>query len=92
VKLWRRLLLILQKKLSDPLQEFDKTDRIILSSLPEEFKIEKGQNDEKVWKDFLAIIARVRQARRSEERMNSKVVLTLPATRAGRVEGCDERF
>jgi valyl-tRNA synthetase len=59
-------------------REFEKERSVHLSSWPEEFKIEKGKNDEKVWNDFLAMIARVRQAKsEAKKAMNSKVVLTL---------------
>jgi valyl-tRNA synthetase len=60
-------------------KEFEKEKSIHVSSWPEELKIEKGKNDEKVWNDLLNLIAKVRQVKSENKKaMNSKIILTLP--------------
>ncbi|MBU0977559.1 MAG: class I tRNA ligase family protein, partial [Nanoarchaeota archaeon] len=58
--------------------EFEKEKSIHISSWPSELDVKSGKNDDKVWSDFLAMIAKVRQVKSENKKaMNSKVVLTL---------------
>ena len=59
-------------------KKYEKEKSVHISSWPGKIEVGKGKNDEKIWNDFLNLIARVRQAKSENQKaMNSKIVLTL---------------
>ncbi len=59
-------------------KEFEKEKSVHVSGWPEEIKVERRKNDDKVWNDFLNLIAKIRQVKSENKKaMNSKIVLTL---------------
>lgn len=60
-------------------KKYEKEKSIHLSSWPEEFKIKKSKDDEKIWSALLKIISQVRQKKsEAKKSMKALISLTLP--------------
>lgn len=59
-------------------KEFEGGKSVHLEKWPSALEVKNGKDDEKVWNDFLGLIAKVRQAKsEAKKAMNSKIILTL---------------